>query len=567
MLLIVLSLLQGAAIIGQATFLAKAITLLFENKPIDQATQPLLLFLISFVARQTFVWLQRRLSGGFAEKTAEAIRQQLLVAIFGHGPSFAAKQGSGRLVTLVLDGVDRFRTYLELSIARTIDMLCVTVLLLLWVYRLDMISGIILMCTLPILIGFFILLGFAARKQADKQWRTHRMLSHHFTDSLRGMLTLRFLKRSRAHSESVGNVSNQYRVSTMRTLRVAFLSSFALDFFSMLSVAFVAVGLGIRLVNGNLGLEVALAVLLIAPEYFTPVKLLGTDYHASLDGKEAWGTIRSIVSSKKQFEAGQEDKPPSMLAEQKGELAMELSGIEVAGDAGTFLLKKVSVQLPQNVTRIGIVGASGAGKTTLLGLLSGFIEPDRGEFRVNNVRMTGTVREEWRRQVAYIPQHPHLFSQSLTDNVRFYAPDATQEQVERAIDAVGLRSLVDQLQMGSDSKIGEGGRVLSGGQAQRVALARALLSSRPVILLDEPTAHLDIETEYELKQMMLTVLQGRKVFMATHRLHWMPEMEFILVLEQGRLAESGTHEQLMEQQGVYYNLILQGSGEGGYEGE
>ncbi|MGG4146848.1 thiol reductant ABC exporter subunit CydD [Paenibacillus algorifonticola] len=568
LLLTVLSLLQGAAIIGQATFLSKAITLLFENKPIDQATQPLLLFLISFVARQTFVWLQRRLSGGFAEKTAEAIRQQLLAAIFGHGPSFAAKQGSGRLVTLVLDGVDRFRTYLELSISRMIDMLVVTVLLLLWVFRLDIISGIILMCTLPILIGFFILLGFAARKQADKQWRTHRMLSHHFTDSLRGMLTLRFLKRSRAHSETVGNVSNQYRVSTMRTLRVAFLSSFALDFFSMLSVAFVAVGLGIRLVNGNLGLEVALAVLLIAPEYFTPVKLLGTDYHASLDGKEAWSTIRSMVSSKKQPEQGQEDKPAFLLAEPKVELAMELSGIEVVGDAGTFLLKKVSVQLPQNVTRIGIVGASGAGKTTLLGLLSGFIEPDGGDFRVNNVRMTRTVREEWRGQVAYIPQHPHLFSQSLTDNVRFYAPDATQEQVERAIDAVGLRSLVDQLQTGSDSKIGEGGRTLSGGQAQRVALARALLSSRPVILLDEPTAHLDIETEYELKQMMLTVLQGRKVFMATHRLHWMPEMEFILVLEQGRLAESGTHEQLMEQQGVYYHLILQGSGEGeanGYE--
>ncbi|SFE24125.1 ATP-binding cassette, subfamily C, CydD [Paenibacillus algorifonticola] len=568
LLLTVLSLLQGAAIIGQATFLAKAITLLFENKPLDQATQPLLLFLISFVARHTFVWLQRRLSGGFAEKTAEVIRQQLLVAIFGHGPSFAAKQGSGRLVTLVLDGVDRFRTYLELSISRMIDMLCVTVLLLLWVYRLDMISGIILMCTLPILIGFFILLGFAARKQADKQWRAHRMLSHHFTDSLRGLLTLRFLKRSRAHSETVGNVSNQYRVSTMRTLRVAFLSSFALDFFSMLSVAFVAVGLGIRLVNGNLGLEVALAVLLIAPEYFTPIKLLGTDYHASLDGKEAWGTIRSIVSSKKQPEQEQEDKPACILAEQKEELTMELSSIQVAGEAGTFLLKEVSIQLPQNVTRIGIVGASGAGKTTLLGLLSGFIEPDGGDFWVNNVRMSGSVREEWRRQVAYIPQHPHLFSQSLTDNVRFYAPDATREQVEGVIDAVGLRSLVDQLQ-GSDSKIGEGGRVLSGGQAQRVALARALLSSRPVILLDEPTAHLDIETEYELKQMMLTILKERKVFMATHRLHWMPEMEFILVLEQGNLAESGTHEQLMEQQGVYYNLMIQGLGEGeanGYEG-
>lgn len=211
---------------------------------------------------------------------------------------------------------------------------------------------------------------------------------------------------------------------------------------------------------------------------------------------------------------------------------------------------------------IGIVGASGAGKTTLLSLLGGFAEPTSGELNVNEWALAGDNKAEWQRHIAYIPQHPYLFSASLADNIRFYEPEASNEQVEWAIDAVGLRELMDGLPNGLDEPIGEAGRTLSGGQAQRIALARALLSNRPVILLDEPTAHLDIETEWELKQTILSVFQHKRVFLATHRLHWMPDMDCVWMMNQGRLEEAGSHKQLVARKGGYYRLLT-GMTEGG----
>lgn len=458
--------------------------------------------------------------------------------------------------------MDRFRTYLELSIPRMIDMMAVTILVLVYVFTLDVISGVILTTTMPILVGFFILLGLAARKQADKQWRSYRLLSHHFTDSLRGLQTLRFLGRSQEHGETVGKVSDQYRTATMRTLRVAFLSSFALDFFSMLSVAFVAVGLGLRLISGSVGLEAALAVLILAPEYFMPIRQLGSDYHASLDGKEAWGAIRSILS--KEDDA---TEPNKQAANDKGlditgQDILELSDVCLLNEDGSARLEHVSANVEPHMNMIGIVGASGAGKTTLLSLLGGFADPTSGELLLNGCRLAGDAKAEWQRHIAYIPQHPYLFSASLADNIRFYEPEASNQQVEWAVDAVGLRELVDGLLGGMNEPIGEAGRTLSGGQAQRIALARALLSNRPVILLDEPTAHLDIETEWELKQTILSVLKHKRVFLATHRLHWMPDMDCVWMMNQGRLEEVGSHKQLIARKGAYYRLLT-GMSEGG----
>ncbi|ALP37536.1 ABC transporter ATP-binding protein [Paenibacillus sp. IHB B 3084] len=575
LLLAALSLAQGAAVIAQAIFLAKAVTILFDKNPLVMAWPPLALFFAAFAARHTMIWLQRRTAGRFAEASGASLRERLLARLFERGPVFAAKEGSGKLVTLALDGVDRFRTYLELSIPRMIDMMCVTILVLVSVFTLDVISGVILTATMPILIGFFILLGLAARKQADKQWRSYRLLSHHFTDSLRGLQTLRFLGRSREHGETVGKVSDQYRTATMRTLRVAFLSSFALDFFSMLSVAFVAVGLGLRLITGSVGLEAALAVLILAPEYFMPVRQLGSDYHASLDGKEAWGAMRSILST--EDEAAQQTDSVDILTGSgstdnakgdgnalniTGQGTIRLSDICLLNEDGSARLDHISASVEPHMNMIGIVGASGAGKTTLLSLLGGFAEPTSGELNVNGWALAGDNKAEWQRHIAYIPQHPYLFSASLADNIRFYEPEASNEQVEWAIDAVGLRELVDGLPNGLDEPIGEAGRTLSGGQAQRIALARALLSNRPVILLDEPTAHLDIETEWELKQTILSVLQHKRVFLATHRLHWMPDMDCVWMMNQGRLEEAGSHKQLVARKGGYYHLLT-GMTEGG----
>ncbi|MET3209078.1 UNVERIFIED_CONTAM: ATP-binding cassette subfamily C protein CydD [Paenibacillus sp. PvR008] len=575
LLLAALSLAQGATVIAQAIFLAKAVTILFDKNPLLMAWPSLALFFAAFAARHTMIWLQRRTAGRFAEAAGASLRERLLARLFERGPVFAAKEGSGKLVTLALDGVDRFRTYLELSIPRMIDMMCVTILVLVSVFTLDVISGVILTATMPILIGFFILLGLAARKQADKQWRSYRLLSHHFTDSLRGLQTLRFLGRSREHGETVGKVSDQYRTATMRTLRVAFLSSFALDFFSMLSVAFVAVGLGLRLISGSVGLEAALAVLILAPEYFMPVRQLGLDYHASLDGKEAWGAMRSILGT--EDEAAQQTDSVDILTGSgstdnakgdgnalniTGKDTIRLSDICLLNEDGSTRLDHISASVEPHMNMIGIVGASGAGKTTLLSLLGGFAEPTSGELNVNGWALAGDAKAEWQRHIAYIPQHPYLFSASLADNIRFYEPEASNEQVEWAIDAVGLRELVDSLPNGLDEPIGEAGRTLSGGQAQRIALARALLSNRPVILLDEPTAHLDIETEWELKQTILSVLQHKRVFLATHRLHWMPDMDCVWMMDQGHLEEAGSHKQLVARKGGYYRLLT-GMTEGG----
>ncbi|MGG1615246.1 thiol reductant ABC exporter subunit CydD [Paenibacillus sp. NRS-1782] len=580
LLLAALSLAQGAAVIAQAIFLAKAVTILFDKHPLVMAWPSLALFFAAFAARHTMIWLQRRTAGRFAEASGASLRERLLARLFERGPVFAAKEGSGKLVTLALDGVDRFRTYLELSIPRMIDMMCVTILLLVSVFTLDIISGVILTATMPILIGFFILLGLAARKQADKQWRSYRLLSHHFTDSLRGLQTLRFLGRSREHGETVGKVSDQYRTATMRTLRVAFLSSFALDFFSMLSVAFVAVGLGLRLISGSVGLEAALAVLILAPEYFMPVRQLGSDYHASLDGKEAWGTMRSILGTEN--EAAQPTDSVDILTGSDrtdnakcdgnalnitGQDTIRLSDICLLNEGGSARLDHISASVEPHVNMIGIVGVSGAGKTTLLSILGGFADPTSGELNVNGWALASDTQAEWQRHIAYIPQHPYLFSASLADNIRFYEPEASNEQVEWAIDAVGLRELVDGLPNGWDEPIGEAGRTLSGGQAQRIALARALLSNRPVILLDEPTAHLDIETEWELKQTILSVFQHKRVFLATHRLHWMPDMDCVWMMNQGRLEEAGSHKQLVARKGGYYHLLtgMTEGGDGRYE--
>ncbi|MBU9708778.1 thiol reductant ABC exporter subunit CydD [Paenibacillus sp. AK121] len=565
LLLAALSLLQGAAVIAQAIFLAKAVTVLFNKNPLVMAWPSLALFFAAFAVRHTMIWLQRRTAGRFAEAAGASLRERLLARLFERGPSFAAQEGSGKLVTLALDGVDRFRNYLEISIPRIIDMMAVTLLVLVYVFTLDMISGVILTTTMPILVGFFILLGLAARKQADKQWRSYRLLSHHFTDSLRGLQTLRFLGRSRAHGETVGKVSDQYRTATMRTLRVAFLSSFALDFFSMLSVAFVAVGLGLRLISGSVGLEAALAVLILAPEYFMPIRQLGSDYHASLDGKEAWGAIRSILVA--EDETIEPNTANDKGLDITGQDILKLSDVCFLNEDGSARLEHVSASVEPHMNMIGIVGASGAGKTTLLSLLGCFTDPTSGELILNGCRLSVDTKAEWQRHIAYIPQHPYLFSATLADNIRFYEPGASNQQVEWAIDAVGLRELVNGLPGGLNEPIGEAGRTLSGGQAQRVALARALLSNRPIILLDEPTAHLDIETEWELKQTILSVLKHKRMFLATHRLHWMPDMDCVWMMNQGRLEEVGSHQQLVAQKGEYYRLLtgMSEGGDGRYE--
>jgi ATP-binding cassette subfamily C protein CydD len=398
----------------------------------------------------------------------------------------------------------------------------------------------------------------------DRQLKSYRTLSNHFVDSLRGLETLKFLGRSRSHSASIATVSDRYRSATMRTLRVAFLSSFAMDFFTMLSVASVAVSLGLRLVNEQMTLVTGLTILILAPEYFLPVRLVGADFHATLDGKEAGEAMKSIIDREtvqaKLLESGERGaakggQPDEAAFTWRKDSTLQLNGIGVKYEEdGVSSLEEVKLEF-RGHTKIGIIGESGAGKSTLVDILGGFLHPTSGDIRINGNLVSALTDEQWRKQTSYIPQRPYIFSGTLADNVRFYYPEATTEAVTAALESAGLSKLVSALPAGLDEMIGGGGRSLSGGQEQRVALARALLSSRPVMLLDEPTAHLDIETEYELKETMLPLFEGKLVFLATHRLHWMIDMDLIVVMQQGRVAEVGTHRELAARKGAYYELI------------
>jgi len=562
LLVAVCTLAQSMAILLQAKWLAEAISALFAGSTLQEQGDTIALFLLAFLARHGISAWQQGIAQRFAEETGTTLRKQLLNELFQNGPAFVRTEGTGNVVTLVLEGIGKFRKYAELTIPRMMGAGITPALVWLYVFMTDRISGIILLVTMPILIVFLILVGLAARKQTERQLDSYRMLSNHFVDSLRGLTTLKFLGQSRQHSRSIQQVSEGYRAATMRTLRVAFLSSFALDFFTMLSVASVAVNLGLRLINGSLELLPALLILILAPEYFLPVRMVGADFHATLDGKQAGEAMQSIIreASKTQTDLTfkiEDNLPasPQTNFQWDKDSVLKLSGIGLRHEEqGPASLEDVSFQI-QGRGKIGIVGESGAGKTTLIELLGGFMAPTSGVMELGGVKLDESNRREWRTQVTYMPQQPYLFGASLEDNVRFYAPEASRAQVEAAVEAAGLSDLVKSLPGGLAEMIGGGGRALSGGQAQRVALARALLGGRKVLLLDEPTAHLDIETEYELKETMLSLFQDKWVFLATHRLHWMQDMDYILVLHQGRVAETGTHEELMARQGVYYGLI------------
>lgn len=564
-LVAVCTLAQSMAILLQAKWLAEAVSALFAGSTLQEQGETIALFLLAFLARHGISAVQEGIAQRYAEETGTSLRKQLLDELFRNGPSFVRSEGTGNVVTLVLEGIGKFRKYAELTIPRMMGAGITPALIWLYVFMTDRISGIILLVTMPILIVFLILVGLAAKKQTERQLDSYRMLSNHFVDSLRGLTTLKFLGQSRKHSESIQQVSEGYRAATMRTLRVAFLSSFALDFFTMLSVASVAVNLGLRLINGSLELLPALLILILAPEYFLPVRMVGADFHATLDGKQAGEAMQSIILEARKGRSGDitfkiednspELNPPQPRFQWDNHSVLELSGIGLRHEElGPASLENVSFRIPGQ-RKIGIVGESGAGKSTLIELLGGFMAPTSGMMELNGVKLEDWNRRAWRTEVTYMPQQPYLFGTTLADNVRFYAPEASTAQVEAAVEAAGLSDLVKSLPGGLAEMIGGGGRALSGGQAQRVALARALLGGRRVLLLDEPTAHLDIETEYELKETMLSLFQDKWVFLATHRLHWMQDMDYILVLHQGRVAETGTHEELMALQGVYYGLI------------
>ena len=543
-----LSFLQALFIIGQAYGLARAITGLWEGRPLEEQWGWILLFFCSFIARQAVIYFRSKRLDDYSYQQAADLRDQLLEKLFRVGPQIAQQQGTGNVTTMVLEGINQVENYLKLILAKIMNMSIIPWVILALVFYLDWESGLVLLLVFPLIIIFMIILGYAAQSKAEKQYRTFQLLSNHFIDSLRGIDTLKLFGVSKKYGKSIFASSERFRKATMASLKVGILSTFALDFFTTLSIAVVAVLLGLRLINEGILLFPALTILILGPEYFLPIRDFSSDYHATLDGKNAMTAVTEILHQP-------EAQVPAVTVPRWQEDAQ----LTIDQLAFSYEEKAALTDINLNVTgfkKIGIIGLSGSGKSTLINTLSGFLVPDSGEITLGGAKTTAFRQASWQEQLIYIPQNPYIYRLTLQENVAFYQPTATKEAVLKAIEVAGLTELLAELPQGLDTMLGEGERHLSGGQAQRIALARAFLDQqRKILLFDEPTAHLDIETEVALKERMLPLMENRLVFFATHRLHWMEEMDEIIVMDQGRIVEQGTLAQLQQKQGAFTELV------------
>jgi thiol reductant ABC exporter CydD subunit len=355
-------------------------------------------------------------------------------------------------------------------------------------------------------------------------------LSSHFLDLVAGLQTLRAYGRADAQADSIADVGERYRRETMGALRVGFLSALVLELLAMIGVAMVATAVGIQLASGTLELEAGLVILLLAPELYMPLRQLGNQFHASADGMVAAESIFEVLDRPARVEVPAKPRPvPS-----PGEAGVEIQGLDLAFEGRGKVLDGLDLSISPGET-VGLVGPSGGGKSTLVSMILRLAVPDSGTISCGGVDLASVDPREWRRQVAWVPQRPTLFSGSLGWNLRLFAPAADDGEVARAVEQAGLAEMLRGLPDGLGTRIGDGGRRLSVGQSQRVALARAFLSSAPMVVLDEPTAHLDSDSEETVAAAIAALTTGRTALLVSHRQRAIEGADRVLELREGRL--------------------------------
>ena len=555
----VLTLFRALAVIGQAFGLTSVIVNAWAGVRLSDQLAWLALFLGCFIGRQILLAAQDRLLDAYSRDRAEELREALLARTFACGPALVQRLGASSVTTTVIQGIEDVRAYVALIIPKVAAVVIFPIALLAVIFPLDWISGFIALVCFPFIILYMVMIGHTAKDDAAVRHGEFQQMANHFVDAVAGVETLRAFGRSRAYGEVIFRASERFRQLTMRTLRIATLSGAVLDVFATLALAGVAVMLGFRLVDGSIAFFPALMVLVLVPEYFRPIREFAGDYHASLDGRSAFAAIRALLNADEAegeaegAGAGEAEGEAGSKYEADGKGEREANAGAPRAYVPELELREVGFSYPDNPRalsdvsfkvsgpcKVGVIGASGSGKSTLMRLLGGFAAPHAGSVILDGAEHASLRTPWWQGHATLIPQDPYLFSATLRENIAFYRPDASEADIARAVTLAGLDELVAELPEGLSTLVGEGGRALSGGQAHRVALARAFLDdTRTILLLDEPTAHLDIETEYELKQRILPLLEGRLVFFATHRLHWMGDMDYVLELDGGHVIWQG----------------------------
>ncbi|MFD7241413.1 thiol reductant ABC exporter subunit CydD [Streptomyces massasporeus] len=495
-------------VIAQAMLIAEVVVGAFQHRmAVSDLGTPLLLLAAVAAGRALVGWLTELAAHRASAAVKSELRGRLLERSAELGPGWLSGQRTGSLVALATRGVDALDDYFSRYLPQLGLAVVVPVAVLARIVTEDWVSAAIIVGTLPLIPVFMVLIGWATQSRMDRQWRLLSRLSGHFLDVVAGLPTLKVFGRAKAQAESIRRITGEYRQATMRTLRIAFISSFALELLATISVALVAVTIGMRLVHGEMDLYIGLVILVLAPEAYLPLRQVGAQYHAAAEG---------LAAAEEIFEVLETPVPASgSVAVPEGALAFEGVTVRYPGRSADAVAN-VSFGVEPGET-VALVGPSGAGKSTLLSVLLGFVRPAEGRVRVGDVDLADADLQQWRSRIAWVPQRPHLYAGTIGENVRLARPGADDDSVRRALRDAGALDFVDALPEGVDTALGEDGAGLSAGQRQRLALARAFLADRPVLLLDEPTAALDGTTEAEVVAAVRRLAAGRTVLLVVHR--------------------------------------------------
>ncbi|MFF5156085.1 thiol reductant ABC exporter subunit CydD [Streptomyces sp. NPDC000348] len=500
--------LGAVLVIAQAMLIAEIVVGAFQDGlSAGELGTPLLLLVAVAAGRGLVGWLTELAAHRASAAVKSELRERLLERATALGPGWLNGQRTGSLVALATRGIDALDGYFSRYLPQLGLAVVVPVAVLARIVTEEWVSAAIIVGTLPLIPVFMVLIGWATQSRMDRQWLVLSRLSGHFLDVVAGLPTLKVFGRARAQAESIRRITAEYRRATMRTLRIAFISSFALELLATLSVALVAVTIGMRLVYGEMDLYTGLLVLILAPEAYLPLRQVGAQYHAAAEGLGAAEDIFSVLETPV--------PAPGTAAVPTGALAFEGVTVRHPGRSADAVTD-VSFTLAPGET-VALVGPSGAGKSTLLNVLLGFVPPTGGRVRIGGADLAGLDLAEWHSRVAWVPQRPHLYAGTITENVRLARPDADDDAVRRALRDAGALEFVDALPDGARTVLGEDGAGLSAGQRQRLALARAFLADRPVLLLDEPTAALDGATEADVVAAVQRLAAGRTVLLVAHR--------------------------------------------------
>ncbi|MBO1286005.1 thiol reductant ABC exporter subunit CydD [Streptomyces sampsonii] len=530
---VVLGALGAGLVIAQAMLLAELIVSSFEQRfDTGDLTTPLLLLVAVALGRALVSWLTELAAHRASAAVTSELRMRLVERAGQLGPGWLGDRRTGSLIALATRGVDALDDYFARYLPQLGLAVVVPVAVLARIVTEDWVSAAIIVVTLPLIPLFMALIGWATQSRMDRQWGLLSRLSGHFLDVVAGLPTLKIFGRAKAQAESIRRITHDYRRATLRTLRIAFLSSFALELLATLSVALVAVTIGMRLVHGDMDLYTGLVILVLAPEAYLPLRQVGAQYHAAAEGLAAAEEVFAVLETPVPHTGTQ--APPA------GALAFEGVTVRYPGrDAPAVREATFTVEPGETVA---LVGPSGCGKTTLLQAALGFVAPAEGRVTVGGTDLAEVDREQWHQRIAWVPQRPQLFAGTVAENVLLARPDASEAEVARALEQAGAREFVAGLPAGAETELGEDGAGLSAGQRQRVALARAFLADRPVLLLDEPTASLDGASEEAVVEAVRRLAVGRTVLLVVHRPALLAVADRVVRLDEVTKASAGEGE-------------------------